>query len=176
MSNKAAISTAISSTRSALSKAQEDIVSLYAERATVENRERSREEVEAIVDRAIEAALSPFSSRSLTSVLLTEHEAVESLKRDIGHNVFDTLAHFDSRKLKTLILSDAGAGLSQAERAARLADIDAKILAAEIFEELTLREIETAAGTPVRRRREAPIEIVLAPYSELQPYEDQTWR
>jgi hypothetical protein len=161
--------------KAALAAAQRDvdavrdrIAKLRADREDVENKPRDRKHVEALLDAAISEATSPFTARGLASPNYAPHEALANLRRHIDVDTFATLAAFDAKRLKALILADAPAGISEIERTAELARIDAEIEVAEIAEELALREIDDAAGVRALRREDATIAIVLAPTHELE--------
>lgn len=78
-------------------------------------------------------------------------------------------ATYDPETLREIALSTIRpGGISDAERAKRLAAADEALKGVEIAEEITLREIDSLTGSHERRRLDARVEILLAPLAELQ--------
>lgn len=159
---------ALFAARTDLAAIQDRIADLRAKREAVEILPRDRASVERLVDEAIAGEVSPFSSSALASPLIDGFASAAQLRHQINADLFASLAAFDPKRLKSLILADAPDGLPDHERAAQIGKLDRDILAAEMAEELALREIDEASGTVALRRPDAPIEIILAPTSELQ--------
>lgn len=167
MSIAAKIRNALFAARADLAGIQDRIADLKTKREAIEYQPRDRASVERIVDQAIADARSPFTSSALVSRHLAPHEAAAELRDRVNADLFATLAAFDPKRLKALILADAPDGMPDHERDAQIAKLDRDILAAEMAEELALREIDEASGAIAPRRADAPIAIILAPTREL---------
>lgn len=70
--------------------------------------------------------------------------------------------------LKKAMIASARTGISDTVREQELKRLDTEIKAAEIAEELALREIDAVTGNHEKRRLDARIDIILAPSTELQ--------
>jgi hypothetical protein len=164
---------------------------LREERANVEAAPRSIADVERDVDLRIAQAVArqPFRMAGFWSPFASPDEAVMAFNfgvlgadlediaetrsggsraRRIGGDFFAFLATWDAPKLKSLILQHAPEGIDDKRRASEIVRIDREIEAAEILEELMLRELEAVTGTAAMRRADVDLAIVLAPQDELE--------
>jgi hypothetical protein len=69
-----------------------------------------------------------------------------------------------------------GGGLSTDARIAKLTDLDRRLEAAQVAEEVACREVERATGGTIPRRADADPAILLAPDHELEPEPEPTTR
>lgn len=87
-----------------------------------------------------------------------------------ARGAFDLFAAMFRDRLVELMTADLPTGgISLETKRKRLEEIDAKILATGVQEELLCREVDAATGTMIPRRGDADPAILLAPDAELRP-------
>lgn len=91
------------------------------------------------------------------------------LGRALAVHPFVVFAKMNPERLRETLLApiDRNAGISPEKRQADLRQIDREIFAAELSEEIILREMEDATGNYISRRGDADPALLLAPTSEL---------
>lgn len=95
--------------------------------------------------------------------------SAEAFNRRATSEPFAFWASYDPDTLKEIALSTIRpGGLTDADRAKRLQAAGEVVEAAEIAEEIALREIDSVTGNHERRRLDARMGIILAPLAELQ--------
>lgn len=95
--------------------------------------------------------------------------SAEAFNRRATAEPFAFWATYDPETLKEIALSTIRpGGITDAERAKRLAAAEDARQVAEVDEEIALREIDSLTGSHEKRRLDARVEILLAPLTELQ--------
>ena len=165
----ATIADGIAAARADLDELRDRIGDLLAERKEIERAPCDRAEAERRVGEIISQARAKelFYSPSLFA---PDNGGVgaffdESLRRD----PLAALATVCPDGLAAAFLEHhPGGGLSPDARAARLAELERDLEAAEIAEEVAAREIEAATGGMIARRLDADPAVLLAPDHELE--------
>lgn len=152
------------------------IDALHRERRQVERRNDDFETIAARIGDVIAEARreSLISQNMLTSVPATASTFDALFSNLMKGRPFFLLAHLAPDTLRESLLADVErkGGISPKQRAAALEAIDAKLLTAEIAEEVAIREMEDATGSYIARRAKADPAILLAPDRELSPPPD----
>lgn len=128
--------------------------------ATIENR------VDSLISEARNVDL--FTSRTL-DMAGTVGALDLYLSKALAVHPFVVFAKMGPERLRETLLAliDRDAGISPEKRHADLRQIDREIFAAELGEEIVLREMEDATGGYISRRGDADPALLLAPTSEL---------
>jgi hypothetical protein len=151
-----------------LDEIRDRIADLKEQRQQIETAPADRAEIERRVDALIERTLErTFHFPALSEASLPPFGSFEINQR-FKDNPFAALCAFDTDRMRKVLLAKMPTdGLTAEERAAHLAKLDAELLASEVAEELTIREIE-ATGATMPRRANADPRVLLAPTEELQ--------
>lgn len=160
--------------RSGLDQIRGQIDDLVAEHTKISSLPQDRGALSKQIDRVIADQIERFGPKAYNFSNpdgQSDYDIVERFNNrfsDKAIGAFGTLcALFPDRMREILVAALPVNGLTETERTARLAKIDADILALEISEEFACREIEKSTGSTMPRRDDANPAILLAPDSEL---------
>ncbi|WP_150117784.1 hypothetical protein [Microvirga vignae] len=160
---------ALDGTRRDLDEIRDRIADLQAQRTAIQNAPVDRKTMEQRINYEINrvTAVKNLTFREISAVD-GRFYASEFNKR-FDKDPFALFAALDPEGLKAALLEHLPAdGLTAEESQAKIIKLDAEILAAEMAEELTLREIEAGTGAAIPRRADADPRVLLAPDAELQ--------
>lgn len=162
---------AMTNIKASLGAVRENIAALQAERTALNRQSDDFATVTTQIEAAIEEArsLPLIGSSILKSVPIDAGNLNRLLINAFSAGPLMALAHLTPDTLRDALLAplDREAGISPTDRAAELARIEAAMLAAEVSEEVVLRELDEATGGYTPRRADADPAILLAPDSEL---------
>lgn len=159
-----------------LEEIRDQIDSLHRERRQIERQNDDFETTAArIGDVIAEARKESLISRNMLASVPAAASTFDAIFANLMKGrPFFVLAHLAPDALRESLLADVErkGGISPEQRAAALKAVDAKLLTAEIAEEVAIREMEDATGSYIARRANADPAILLAPDQELSPPPD----
>jgi hypothetical protein len=170
-----AIADAVTQAREDLDQLRDHVGDLLAERRAVETAPIDRETAEARVRTLVEQARARGHDLfHRPEMFRAEPQPLSAhFQRRLSDEPLAALAVIAPDALvEAMLEGHDGDGLSPDARAAKLLDLDRRIEAATIAEELACREIERATGGMIARRADADPRLLLAFDHELQPEDE----
>lgn len=157
--------------RSEIETNRQRIEALRDERKAIARRPVDRDEAKRRVDRIVERLAAKANDWDFVRGMFLDGRQLDEsgLKHAVEQRPLSFAAVLAPDALKTWLLSFASDdGITDADRASKLMEIDRELEATAITEELMIRELEDAGGSVVPRRTDADPALLLAPTEELE--------